>query len=400
MKSLFITVLLSLAGLSSFAQWSKTTDPSVWNTSNYLLSKNGKLYVAANSGVFVSDNNGQTWSNTNSKDINPEIAPIFIVATTGSIYAGGISAGSFQRLFPIKYDGQNWTVDSVGFTEGEIGCLYATGTRVYASTVVNTSLSLFTKLDTEPGWTKVTSIPTPNVIRGVAKLNNTYYAFSSTRKVWTSTDGVTFTETTSTIGSDIKMCSATSNALYIGTYDGVYKSTDGATYTRIDNGFAKHIGLTTISGLFADGNEVYAGSFYKDSAYKSIDGGVTWTTFSDGELNEYITSFAKHNNAIFATQREFGQNKSPVIRYGTATTTGASERSENTIRLNLFPNPASTMVAIETEDDVQISLYNYNGALILKTETKKIDVSVMPRGIYFLQLNTNKGVVTQKLIVE
>lgn len=402
MKKIYatLTTLLALATTQTFAQWTKVTDPEVNQSSNFVLSNQGKLYVAVNSGVFVSTDNAVTWTNTNSKAASSAMAPKILVAAGNSIYAAGVYGGSGDFASPLKFDGQSWAADTAGLPQAETKALFSDGSRLFIARSGNTSLSLYTRLDNETSWT-ATSIPVPNAVFAVYKLHNTYYAVTGGyRKIWSSTDGVSFTETSSTVPVDARTCYSAADAIYFGSENGLFKSTDGLTFNRIDVGFSAHNVLGVgINAVYANGNDVYASVAYSDSVYKSTDGGATWNSISDGELTNTVTSIAVHNNAVFATQATWGADKAPVIRYGNPSS-GLFEREANSIRVPVYPNPSSSLVNIGVKADAQISLYGVDGSLKVTTTGRLLDVSSFAPGIYFLRILTSEGSATSKLIVE
>ena len=74
--------------------------------------------------------------------------------------------------------------------------------------------------------------------------------------------------------------------------------------------------------------------------------------------------------------------------------------------IDLYPNPASSNIIIKSnsEDLVSVKILNYTGAEImhynkLNDGTMYIDVSTLKQGIYFAQVQTNKGIVLKKFAV-
>jgi hypothetical protein len=83
--------------------------------------------------------------------------------------------------------------------------------------------------------------------------------------------------------------------------------------------------------------------------------------------------------------------------------TGINEEFEGT-SISIFPNPASDVLYIETEADVQnISLYTMTGQLLrsitVVDERTTIDVSELQSGVYFLSIENEDNVITKKVII-
>jgi hypothetical protein len=72
-------------------------------------------------------------------------------------------------------------------------------------------------------------------------------------------------------------------------------------------------------------------------------------------------------------------------------------------KLNIFPNPARThfKVKLDTDDELlNLSLYNNLGQLVLSTAESFVDVTTLASGLYVVQVMTNKGKRTSKVIIE
>lgn len=73
---------------------------------------------------------------------------------------------------------------------------------------------------------------------------------------------------------------------------------------------------------------------------------------------------------------------------------------ENSIAI--FPNPTSQILTIKVSQNIKLqrlSIYNISGQVLLSSKTaNSIDVSSLANGLYFLQIETNKGTLTKKFI--
>jgi hypothetical protein len=86
--------------------------------------------------------------------------------------------------------------------------------------------------------------------------------------------------------------------------------------------------------------------------------------------------------------------------------------SENTINANIYPNPANdefnVRVDINAVSDVKISLIDLTGKLVISSVTKEvsglntitINTSTLASGIYFVEVETNEGIATQKINIK
>ena len=69
--------------------------------------------------------------------------------------------------------------------------------------------------------------------------------------------------------------------------------------------------------------------------------------------------------------------------------------------LKIFPNPVKNIVYIESEGNkINGEIYSTNGQLLKLVSSKEINISDLKKGIYVLKLNTENGILTQKIIKE
>ncbi|WP_138434475.1 T9SS type A sorting domain-containing protein [Winogradskyella algicola] len=82
-------------------------------------------------------------------------------------------------------------------------------------------------------------------------------------------------------------------------------------------------------------------------------------------------------------------------------TLGIDAVSLNANSVKLYPNPVSDRLFIKSTEQVKnISIYNINGQLVKQAiETSNgIDVSVLPSGLYMIQINTSNNSINQKFL--
>jgi len=70
---------------------------------------------------------------------------------------------------------------------------------------------------------------------------------------------------------------------------------------------------------------------------------------------------------------------------------------------NIYPNPTTDLVNIELKENLtleKVLIYNINGQLVKETSDKIINVSGFAKGIYNVQVLTNQGKATKKVVVK
>ncbi len=81
--------------------------------------------------------------------------------------------------------------------------------------------------------------------------------------------------------------------------------------------------------------------------------------------------------------------------------TGVGIEKVKPTNIVVYPNPASNFVTVKGIDNYQVDIFDVIGNLMLSTSDKKIDVSMIPRGKYFVIVKDKDGVLrkTEKLII-
>jgi hypothetical protein len=65
---------------------------------------------------------------------------------------------------------------------------------------------------------------------------------------------------------------------------------------------------------------------------------------------------------------------------------------------NVFPNPTTGLVQISGDQIRGIQVLDHTGKLIDHANSSSIDLSEQPNGIYYIRIETDKGVVTKKIV--
>lgn len=80
-------------------------------------------------------------------------------------------------------------------------------------------------------------------------------------------------------------------------------------------------------------------------------------------------------------------------------TSSLSNKVHDVINFNVYPNPTSDLLNIETKEFIkQVTVYNVQGRKVLQGNNSTINVSSFAAGVYFLELQTTKGTSTVKFI--
>ncbi len=139
----------------------------------------------------------------------------------------------------------------------------------------------------------------------------------------------------------------------------------------------------------------------ENKLYKTEDGGMTRNmihTFTavTGNWNRWHLYFV-HQSLGFLCGRDGKIYK---------TSSGATSLADPLpgVKFTIYPNPASTVVNLKLESDVTIQhirLTDISGKTIrvFRKEEKTLSVENIANGTYFLQIQTNEGTFTEKIVL-
>jgi hypothetical protein len=152
--------------------------------------------------------------------------------------------------------------------------------------------------------------------------------------------------------------------------------------------------------------------------------GATW--FNVGGAGVAYGTFTKNKNGLTAGESYRGQSrtwcnpnggawKSPTwtaLLFWTQPTSSRVEGGSAIANLDVYPNPSREIfnVSFTSEDiqDLEVRVINVVGEVIYTESleqfvgeyTKQVDLATYTKGVYFLEITTNNGVVNKKLILQ
>ncbi|MDN3492729.1 sialate O-acetylesterase [Winogradskyella bathintestinalis] len=121
---------------------------------------------------------------------------------------------------------------------------------------------------------------------------------------------------------------------------------------------------------------------HEDAVLQIKDDTDTWSSYTDEDSN---------NNKVTYTFSNPIQLKS-VTASASATTLSVDTLTEE-MNINIYPNPVKSIINLDYNGDLKTKMFDFSGRLLLETESKTIDMSTMPTGVYVLQTTettTNK----------
>ena len=154
--------------------------------------------------------------------------------------------------------------------------------------------------------------------------------------------------------------------------------------------------------FFYRGNDIYCLGFDSTqqntiTIIRSIDAGLTWQAFNAGlSAGTQVKSLLIGSSILASTSKG-------LYEYGGT----SSYASQANVELStMYPNPTNKHINIKSISTrpIELTVFNLNGAKIRSEKTKEdfiqIDVSTLENGIYILQILTDNGIETKKLMVQ
>lgn len=199
----------------------------------------------------------------------------------------------------------------------------------------------------------------------------------------------------------------------INNYGTIFKiKPDGTDYAKLFDFSGTVDGDHPNSFLVSDGTFLY-GMTYAGGAYNQ---GVIFKIKPDGTGYSNLLDFngtvnGSNPNGYLISDSTFlygmtyqgGTNNVGTIFKYAPLTTGIVENNMTT-GFNIYPNPNNgTFTIAATKNDYKLIITNVLGAQVYQSETnnqkQEIDLSKQPYGIYFLNIKTEKGTLSKKLII-
>lgn len=191
-----------------------------------------------------------------------------------------------------------------------------------------------------------------------------------------------------------------SNGYCTGDNGTIIKTIDaGASWTVQNSGSTHFFGsvkfLDANTGFMVGGNA----PTFNSTILKTEDAGITWTVQTSSSTRQKRASFPSFNAG-------FSCGGGGIILKTTGIAVGISKINNN-LNCDLFPNPSNGKFEIIINDKTSkknnISVFNSSGEIIFKEETDKnnvvVDISNNAKGIYFVEVKNEKGITTEKIVV-
>ena len=328
---------------------------------------------------------------------------------TDTVFAVGCNATSYYGLILRSFDGgDNWTVTNksntwgfycVEFPTNEIGYTCGWNGRIYKTN------------DCGDNWTLTTGTGTQTFRRlsmvnenfGFAGCGNDH---ATTNKIYKTTDGQNWSQikyfTDFTIGGMHFFDENT--GVIVGTSGGkaaIRRTTDGGEYwTDI---LTEDYSFVLESLHFEGQNGWTAGKYSSnDGIFRTIDGGLTWTLDHENFTGTPYSIF-QYENSVYTVG-----TGGMILKKDLSTNLKTNPET----KINIYPNPSNGIFTITNYElkITNIQITNITGKIIFSKDvacnvsTTKINITTglapLKSGIYFLNIQTENQIYTEKIIIQ
>jgi hypothetical protein len=271
----------------SDSQW-QVIDTGLSYLQSIAINGNNLFVGSGTSGVYLSSNNGATWTPVNSGVSN---LGIYSLGFSGS----NLIAGTTSGVFVSSNNGSSWS--SVGLPVNYGYYLSLSDTIVFASS----QDAVYRSIDSGVSWSLLPFTPPGSATNQFAVNGNTILAGTKNGVYVSSNDGTTWTAANNglTITPVLRLANS-GNTLLAGTYEGqIFVSTNKGSSWSISN-----TGLPVVRGVIESfavtDSSVFVAIFGK-GIYKSANNVESWTHVTTGMVDSTTIALGGSGNTIVAS---------------------------------------------------------------------------------------------------
>jgi photosystem II stability/assembly factor-like uncharacterized protein len=237
------------------------------------------------SGVFQSNDSGQTWLAANSglpSNLN-NIKSFGLTIST--LFLGSAESGC---LFRSTGNTVNWRRSVAGMARSVVPCIVASSSNLIAG-----AGPIYHSKDLGNTWSLDTAIMGA---RGLLAIGNTIFAAAENGVFQSSDNGASWTRDSIGLPPTWFIALVTDGTnLFAGGGKGIYRSTDnGSSWTSANDGLTNN----QVYSLAMIGTELFAGT-YGSGVFRSSDFGTSWIAANDGIEQTNAYSLAVLGNSVF-----------------------------------------------------------------------------------------------------
>ena len=359
----FLLVVFSIFTTTSplHAQWIQTNGPYGGFINCFAVSGTNLFAGTTRGGVFLSTNNGTSWSAVNTGLWYTDVRALAVSGT--NLFAGTYGGG----VFLSTNNGTSWRAVMTGLTNMNVRALAVSGTNLFAGT---SGGGVFISTNNGTSWRAVNT-------------------------------GLTST--------DVLALAVSGTNLFAGTWGGgVFLSTNnGTSWSAVNTGLTN----TYVMALAVSGTNLFAGT-YGGGVFLSTNNGTSWSAVNTGLTNTYVLALAVSGTNLFAGTFGDGVWRRPLSEMITSVSLSSSKLpTEFSLEQN-YPNPFNPTTTISfslpSKSFVSLKVFDALGRkvsalvseeLLAGTYVRQWNAVGLPSGVYFYRLQAGDFTDTRKLII-
>ncbi len=401
----------------------------------YAIAYNDVSYWTANLSIISKTNNGgTTWQKVDLNTITGNrlwgscATPRNVVHVIGNSAAGG-------NLFKSKDGGNTWVqegsntftdvsggsfVNNIFFFNAKDGVVFGDPEGGY--------FEIYTTSDSGNTWSRVPSANIParlpneygltfygdqyqnTVWMGVTTWDASFANITNSRLFRSDDKGLTWYVKNSNMPlsqNDVTMRFRDANVGLMKTYGSLYRTIDGGgTWTQFNycsTWYASNLDYIpgTSSSWISSGGALGT----QPGTSISPDDGTTWVPIDAGTKHTCVKMTSDHHG--YSGGVSTGSGTDGVFTFNGIT--GINENNNSNQQWSIYPNPVSDKIYIKSEkqyksNKINLSIYDIDGrVLIQKTKISfndEIDVSMLTKGMYLVEIENSNGKSSDKFIKE
>ena len=408
--SLLFSALFFLQTVS-FAQWIPLNEPAYQVPIYDLTVSDTNLFAVCGNGVYLSTDNGTSWSTV----FSLENYSVYSLITSGSdLFIGTFNNQQYPDggVFHLTSNDSNWINASSDLPKKTIRALAVSDTNLFAGGDGGAFLST----NNGTNWTPINNGLTSSIVQTLAVSGKNLFAGCEHGIYLSTNNGTSWSEVDDGLTSFFVFSLFVSDTnIYAGTrYGGVFLSTNnGNFWNEINSGMPVNV---SVYDFAAYGQNLFAAS--DSGVFRLTNNDSSWTNVSDGlpepinNSSRLVYSLAVCGTDLFAGTAIHEVYRRPLSELITSVEQISYQVPENYNLLQNYPNPFNPSTTIKydlpRQSRVKLVVYNVLGREVatLVDGAKKAgsyqvrwNAKGFASGVYFYRLKAGDYIATKKLLL-
>jgi len=405
---IFLALVIILQCPIASAQWVHTNGPTGVDIRCIALNGPNLFAGTYGSGVYLSTDTGASWT-----AVNTGLLPYRYINTL-AVDGANLYAGTTGGIFVSTNNGTSWSA-ATGVTGMDVHAFAVSGANLLAGTW---DYGAFLSTDNGTTWTAVnTGLPQDLLtVHSLAASGTILFAGTEFGVFVSTNNGTGWTAACTGLTNDYILSLAVSGTnLFAGTYEGVFLSTDyGTCWTQVNSGVPIdiHGDYPLVRALAVYGSNVFAGTD-GEGVFLSTDNGTSWTEVSTGLPDRYIGELAVDDANIYSGSNGSGVWLRPLSEMIPTSVGEPSREISSAFRLEQnYPNPFNPNSEIRYQISefrhVKLAVYDLLGreVAVLVNERKapgsytaQFNASGLASGVYFCRIQVGNFLQSKEMLV-